>query len=163
MSLPSLDVRPDPAGAQLSRRATGRLARLGRELGAFGVVGVVNTAVTYAVTNVLRFGLDWGLVVSTVAATCAASAVSYLGNRLWTFRHRGQRAHRSASVLFLALNVVGLLIQLLCVGVTTYLLALRDPIAYNLALTIGITAGTAFRFWSYRKWVFPPTLHWRGP
>lgn len=127
-------------------------------MGAFGVVGLVNTAVTYAVTNALRFGLEWGLVASTLIATCAASVVGYLGNRLWTFRHREQRTLGGAYVLFLALNAVGLLIQLLCVGFTTYLLALRDPVAYNIALTVGIAAGTAFRFWSYKKWVFPPPV-----
>jgi putative flippase GtrA len=134
----------------------GRLSGLSRELSAFGVVGVVNTLVTYAVTNALRFGLEWGVVASTLVATCAASTVGYLGNRLWAFRHRGQRALGSAYVLFLGLNAVGLLIQLVCVGFTSYLLALRDPVAYNIALTVGIGAGTAFRFWSYRKWVFPP-------
>jgi putative flippase GtrA len=119
-------------------------ARLGRELSAFGVVGLVNTAVTYGVTNVLRFGLGLGILTSTVLATCAASNVSYLGNRFWAFRNRGRRRHGSA--LFLVLNVTGLLIQLLCVGFTGYLLGLPGPVAYNIA---------AFRFWSYRQWVFP--------
>jgi len=132
---------------------TARLARLGRELSAFGVIGLVNTAVTYGVTNVLRFGLGLGVLTSTVLATCVASNVSYLGNRFWAFRRRGLRRHGSA--LFLVLNVIGLLIQLLCVGFTGYVLGLRGPVAYNIALTTGIALGTAFRFWSYRQWVFP--------
>lgn len=48
------------------------------------------------------------------------------------------------------------MVQLLCVGFTGYLLGLRDPVAYNIALTVGIAAGAAFRFWSHKRWIFPP-------
>ena len=58
-------------------------------------------------------------------ATIVAMAVSYAGNRYWTFRHRQRTGVRREGVLFLLLNGVGLVIQLACLGFTTYLLGLH--------------------------------------
>jgi hypothetical protein len=51
---------------------------------------------------------------------------------------------------------VGLLIALSCLGFSRYLLGLHGPLADNIAANgFGLALGTAFRFWSYRRWVFP--------
>ena len=40
------------------------------------------------------------------------------------------------------------------IGLTTYGLGLKDPLAYNAASLLGTGLGTIFRFYAYRKWVF---------
>jgi putative flippase GtrA len=59
-------------------------------------------------------------------------------------------------MLFFLLNGVGLGIALACLGFSRYVLGLSGPLADNLAANvIGLALGTLFRFWSYRRWVFP--------
>jgi putative flippase GtrA len=59
-------------------------------------------------------------------------------------------------ILFFALNGVAMLIALSCLWISHYALGLDSPIADNIsANVIGLGLGTLFRFWSYRKWVFP--------
>ena len=54
------------------------------------------------------------------------------------------------------LNAIGLAITLLPLAVSRYVLDLDSALADNIsANVIGIGLGTLFRFWSYRRWVFP--------
>ncbi len=49
-------------------------------------------------------------------------------------------------------------IALGCLWFTHYALGFDSIIADNIsANVIGLALGTIFRFWSYRKWVFPDT------
>ncbi|WP_079031729.1 GtrA family protein [Streptomyces specialis] len=139
------------AGLPTPRRLRPKIA----ELGSFGLVGAVAFAVDTAGGNVLHFGLGLDALTSKVCSTTAATLVAYAGNRWWTFRHRDVGSVRRYP-LFLLLNVVGLAIALLCLAFTRDVLGLAGPLAYNLsANVVGTGLGTAFRYWSYRRWVFP--------
>ena len=140
-----------------SRAMYARLRRLAGELGKFGVVGALAFVITDAGTNLLHFRAGMGPLNSNVIASVVAMAVSYLGNRYWTFSGRQRTGVRREGVLFLLLNGAGLAIQLACLGLATYVLSLHGHLSYNLALVIGIALGTLFRYWSYR------TLIWRAP
>ena len=65
-----------------------RFRLLACELGKFGVVGVLAFVVTDAGTNLLHFRAGQGPLAANVIATVVAMAVSYAGNRYWTFRDR---------------------------------------------------------------------------
>jgi DNA-binding LacI/PurR family transcriptional regulator len=53
-------------------------------------------------------------------------------------------------------NSVGLAISVGCLWVSHYALGLTGPLADNIsANVVGLALGTMFRFWSYRRWVFP--------
>ena len=55
----------------------------------------------------------------------------------------------------MVVNAIGMVITVLPLGVTWYLLNLRDPISYNISTNIvGIALAMAFRFYAYRTWVF---------
>jgi len=85
-----------------------------------------------------------------------ATTVSYAGNRHWTFRRRGRSSVRREYLLFFLLNGVGLAIALTCLAISHYLLDFTSRVSDNIAANvIGLGLGTAFRFWSYRRWVFP--------
>jgi putative flippase GtrA len=132
----------------------GKVRLLAFELGKFGVVGVLAFVVTDAGTNLLHFRAGLGPLNANVIATVAAMAVSYAGNRYWTFRNRQHGGVRREGFLFLVLNTVGLAIQLACLGFATYVLGLRGGLSYNVALVAGIALATLFRYWSYRTWVW---------
>jgi putative flippase GtrA len=131
-----------------------RFRQLIHEGAKFGVVGGIGFLVSDGGTNLLQSTLHLGWLKSNVIATLAATVVTYLGSRYWTFRHRERGGMGRESALFFALNGMGLAIQLACLGFTNYALGLTGKFASNVALLLGICLGTLFRFWSYRKWVW---------
>jgi hypothetical protein len=50
---------------------------------------------------------------------------------------------------------VGLAISLLCLSISHYVLGFESVLASNVAANgVGLVLGTAFRFWSYRRFVW---------
>jgi putative flippase GtrA len=154
-----------------SRRATGRSGlinwllttwlRLWREAAKFGVVGLAGLVVDLGLFNGLRYlGGEGPLydkpLTAKALSVIAATMVTFMGNRQWAFRHRSQRGIRSGYLLFFALNGVAMAIALVCLWFSHYILGFTSPLADNIsANVIGLGLGTIFRFWSYRRWVFP--------
>lgn len=134
--------------------------RLFREVAKFGVVGAVGMLVDLGAFNLLRYDLDGtGLLhdkplTARALSIGLATVVTYVGNRLWTWRHRQRRAVLREYALFVGLNGVGLLINLAVLGLVNYVLLLDGPVPNNIASLVGIGLGTLFRFWSYRRFVF---------
>jgi putative flippase GtrA len=131
-----------------------RFRHLIHEGAKFGVVGGIGFIVADGGTNLLQATLHMGWLKANVIATLASMIVTYLGSRYWTFRHRERSGMGRETVLFFALNGIGLGIQLACLGFTNYALGMTDKLSSNVALLFGICLGTLFRFWSYRKWVW---------
>jgi len=125
------------------------------------VIGLLAYLVDVGLFNLLRFAGDPGLLedkplTAKVISVVAATAVSYAGNRHWTWRHRSRgRVHREIT-LFLVFNVIGLGIALACLAVSHYALGLTSPLADNVSANgVGLVLATGFRFWAYRTHVFP--------
>jgi putative flippase GtrA len=126
------------------------------ELLSFGFVGVVGTLIMIFGANLMRAWLGGSPVTSVVVPTVVSTVASYLLNRFWVFRHRDSDGSGREVAVFFALNGVGLLIQVVCTGFTYYTLGLHGGVAYNGGLLAGVAFGAAFRYWSYKKWVFTP-------
>jgi putative flippase GtrA len=127
------------------------------EFAKFGVVGVAELFITNAVYDLLFLHLGVGPVTSTTAATIAAMACTYLGNRYWSFRTRERTGVARELVIFAVLNGIGVLIQDAAVAFNYYLLHLgHNKLAGFAALNFGIALATLFRFWSYRRFVWAP-------
>lgn len=150
----------------MSVPATGLIARLRdrfghlfHELGKFGIVGASSYLVDVVVFNVFRdpIGAMWAKVTSTaIAATLA-----FIGNKLWTWRHREHARLHRAYALYFFFNAIGLGISLACLWFSREVLGAEWPnifrtrLADNVsAMVVGMTLGTVFRFWSYRTFVF---------
>ena len=117
----------------------------------FMVIGAVGAIVTFGAANALH---SIGKYKAITIATILATAITYLGNRYWTFRHRQGKGTTRDSTMFFVLNGVGLLIYYGCIGLID-LAGLGHSVAwYNVALVVGTGLGTLFRFWSYRKWIW---------
>ena len=132
-----------------------------REIAKFGLVGLSALVVDIGLFNVLRFAGGEGPLydkplTAKVISVAVATTVAYAGNRFWTFRHRGRTHMGKEYLMFFALNGVAMLIAVTCLWISHYVLGLDSPLADNIsANVIGLGLGTLFRFWSYRKWVFP--------
>jgi putative flippase GtrA len=135
-----------------------RLGHLVRELMKFGVVGGVAFVVDLGLFNLLLHATDKPLTSKTIS-TVVATTVAYAGNRHWTFRRRDRSGVRREYTLFFLLNGVGLAIALACLAISHYVLDFTGRLADNIAANVvGLALGTAFRFWSYRRWVFREPL-----
>jgi putative flippase GtrA len=159
--------------ADLITDAYRRFTELISELAKFGVVGAIAAVIDLGGAAYLHGVLGIGPLSAKAIAIAAATVVSYVGNRFWTFRHRGGHALLREWVVFIVLNVIGLLIAEISIGFTYYVLGLHDAIAYNVASVAGTGLATVFRYWSYKKWVFialdgdgaepvSPELTWAG-
>jgi putative flippase GtrA len=160
VSVPATTSQTEPAGPGLLAALWQRFGHLVHELGKFGVVGSSTFVLDLTISNLLLnvLGPFWSATVSmSVAAT-----VAFLGNRFWTWRHRERSGLHREYVLYFAFNLGGLLISLACVWLTWSVLGhfwpatFHSRLAYNVAKNgFGMALGTFFRFWSYRKFVFP--------
>lgn len=143
------------------RHLQSTLGDLYREIAKFGIVGLTALIVDIGLFNILRFAGGEGPLydkplTAKVISVAVATTVAYTGNRYWTFRHRGRTHMGKEYLLFFALNAVAMLIAVTCLWISHYVLGLTSPLADNIsANVIGLGLGTLFRFWSYRKWVFP--------
>lgn len=140
-----------------------RLLRLAHEGLRFMVVGGFGYVTDVAVFNLLLYAGDPGILhhkplTAKVLAVVVATLVTFTGHRLWTYGHRERGRTSHQYVLFFFFNGVGLGIALVPLAVSRYLLGLDGPLADNIsANVVGLALGTAFRWWAYRNWVFPPT------
>lgn len=130
------------------------------EVAKFGVVGLVALVVDVGFFNLLLYS-SWSPVfekplTAKAIAVVLATIVAYFGNRLWTFKARGTIAVGRGYLIFFGLNAVAMLIAMVCLAISHYVLGLTGPLADNVsANVIGLALGTLFRFWSYRRFVFP--------
>jgi putative flippase GtrA len=148
-----------PATRRRLRSLWDRFGHLVHEVGKFGVVGVVAFVVDVSVFNLL-LKLTGPFISATISMTVAAT-VAFTGNRFWTWRDRERSGLHREYLLYFGFNLVGLLIGLACLWVSSGLLGHYWPdifhtrLAYNLAKNVvGMALGTLFRFWSYRRFVF---------
>jgi len=125
------------------------------ELAKFGVVGFLSLLVDLAVFNGALLVLPHKPLTAKVISTAVSATNAFLLNRHWSFSSRSRRGVRREAVLFALCNVGGLLIALVCLAVSHYVLGLDNRVADNVAANgVGLVLGTAFRFWSYRRWVW---------
>ncbi len=131
-----------------------RVRHLIPELAKFGVVGGIGAVIDLGGAAALHGSYHVEALTAKAISIGVATVVTYLGSRFWTFRHRENQPLLREGVLFLALNVVGLIIAEAVIACTTYVLGYKDPIAYNVASLVGTGLGTIFRYFAYRRWVF---------
>ncbi len=135
------------------------------ELIKFAIVGgttfIIDSAIFYTLKLTI---LEPKPVTAKVIAGIVAVIASYVLNREWSFRDRGGRERHHEALLFFAFSGVGVLLSMAPLWFSSYVLQLRVP---NVTLTvenladflsayiIGNLLQMAFRFWAFRRWVFP--------
>lgn len=121
-------------------------------LGAYVVdVGLFNLL---AYSDIVNLPADASMVAKTISVSVSV-VFSWVVNRLWTFRNKSDKTRARELVLFIAINIGGLLIALMCLGVSRYVLGMTSQLADNIsANVVGLILGTAFRYVCYRYIVF---------
>jgi putative flippase GtrA len=135
------------------------------ELVKFAVVGgttfVIDTAIFVALKSTL---LGDKPVTAKVIGTTVATVVSYVLNREWSFRTRGGRRNHHEAMLFFLISAAGVVVTTVPLWISRYLLDLQTPQVSRLtqevadlvsAQIIGTLLAMAFRWWAFRRFVFP--------
>ena len=124
----------------------------------FAVVGLAGAVIVVAGADVLHYGVGLDRYASITIATVTGMVPNFLGNRYWAFRHRQRRVTGREVALFFALNCAGMVFQYACIGAAQVIPGLSGRFWYTAANIVGLGLGAAFRFWSYRTWVWhaPP-------
>ncbi|WP_436497875.1 GtrA family protein [Actinokineospora sp. HUAS TT18] len=156
-----------PTIAAARPQAPARVSALARhrDLIRFAVVGGGAFAVTLAVNYSLKLTVLTEKPVTALAiATTVSTVVAYLLSRHWSFAHRGGRQTHHEATLFLIVNAIAVGLNLLPPLVSRYVLHLRaaeigfvgqEVADFVSGMIIGTLLGTAFRWWAYKKLVFP--------
>jgi putative flippase GtrA len=140
---------------RLSQIVPERFRGITGEAAKFGIIGVANIVVNFAVVNLLLVTVMKGSELKANAVAVVVSATSaYFMNRHWTYRDRPKSTLRREYSLFFFFNLIGLIIQVGAVAFTKYTLHETHIVAINIATGFGIALGTLFRFWAYRTHVF---------
>jgi putative flippase GtrA len=93
--------------------------------------------------------------VAKVLAVLLAMIVTYVGNSALTWRGASGRGRRREVLLFVLFNAIGLGLSVATLALSHDILGLTSRLADNIsANVVGLALGTAFRFWSYRRFVF---------
>ena len=135
------------------------------ELIKFAIVGATTFVIDSAVFYTLKLTvLEPKPVTAKIIAGIVAVIASYIFNREWSFRDRGGRERHHEALMFFAFSGVGVLLSMAPLWFSSYVLQLRVPdvsltqenIAdFISAYIIGNLLQMAFRFWAFRRWVFP--------
>jgi putative flippase GtrA len=136
-----------------------------RELVKFALVGgttwVIDTAVFLLLKSTV---LAEKPLTAKIMAVMMATIVSYVLNREWSFRTRGGRERHHEAALFFLISGIGIAVYTAPLAISRYVFHLEVPevslftqeIAdFVSGQILGVLAGMAFRWWAFRRYVFP--------
>ena len=136
-----------------------------RELVKFALVGgttwVIDTAAFWLLKTTV---LAEKPLTAKIMAVLVATIVSYVLNREWSFRTRGGRERHHEAALFFLVSGIGVGVYSAPLAISRYVFNLAVPEVSLLTQeiadflsgqVIGVLAGMAFRWWAFRRFVFP--------
>ena len=136
-----------------------------RELLRFAVVGGISFVITMSVNYGLKFTvLRTHPVTALIVGVLIATIFSYVANREWSFRTRGGRERHHEALLFFIISGIGVAVYSAPLAISRYVLDLKMPgvslftqemADFVSGQIVGTLVGMAFRWWAFRRFVFP--------
>lgn len=128
------------------------------EILSFLAVGGAGYVVDVGAFNLLRDHMPTAALDPSVSKTIAvilAMIVTYIGNSMVTWRDQAGGDRKREIALFVIFNAIGLGLSIVTLTLSHDVLGLTSRLADNIsANVIGLALGTAFRYWSYKRFVF---------
>lgn len=140
-----------------------------REFAKFLVVGGTAWVVDMGLFTVLSHTvLERKVLTAKVVSVLVATIVSYVLNREWSFSSRGGRSMSHEAMYFFVINGMGMAINLIPLWLSHYVIGINVGNGYEritvsvadwiAANVIGTIVAMVFRYWAYRRFVFPKAL-----
>ncbi len=139
-----------------------------RELLKFAIVGGTTFLVDNGVWYLLKLSvLESKPTTAKAIAIIVATIVSYILNREWSFRTRGGRERHHEAALFFVISGIAVVVNLIPLYTSRYFFDLEVPHVtrfvqefadFTSGSIIGMVLAMFFRFWGFKKWVFPDEL-----
>lgn len=139
-----------------------------REMLKFAIVGGTTFVVDNGIWYILKLGvLESKPTTAKAISIIVATIVSYILNREWSFRTRGGRERSHEAALFFVISGVAVLVNLIPLYASRYLFHFEVPEVTRLVQEvadflsgsiIGMLLAMVFRYWAFKKWVFPDEL-----
>lgn len=141
-----------------------------REFAKFLVVGgaawIIDTGLFTLLSHTV---LDNKVLTSKIISILVSTIFSYVANREWSFVHRGGRELHHEALLFFLVNGLALVINLIPLWFMHYVVGINTGNGYSQfaqsvsdfisANVVGTILAMGFRYWGYRRFVFPDELH----
>lgn len=134
-----------------------------RQFVKFCIIGFSSMIIDVGISNVLtyRAGLYW-ILAKTISFTIAVTN-GFIWNSIWTFRGMGGGARHTMYMRFIAVNVVGLLLNIGLMK-SVFLVALTPHVLFHqgtppkpiwwLATLLAVVFVSVWNFIANRKWTF---------
>lgn len=139
-----------------------------REMLKFAIVGGTTFVVDNGIWYILKLGvLESKPTTAKAISIIVATIVSYILNREWSFRTRGGRERSHEAALFFVISGIAVLVNLIPLYASRYLFHFEVPEVTRLVQEIadflsgsiiGMLLAMVFRYWAFKKWVFPDDL-----
>jgi putative flippase GtrA len=81
-----------------------------KEVGKFGLVGIINTLLDIAILNILKFIFNFPTLSANIISTSVATINSYILNKSWTFKDKEKKWVKQF-VIFATLSAIGIAIN----------------------------------------------------
>ncbi len=122
-----------------------------------GLVGVLNTIVSFALFNVfLTLGMSW--FWSITVSFALTTFMSYLINRRWTFELKDGKVSGRETVSFFVVNVAAYFASVAIVWIADVMFGPLDRLGYNVALVFAAGLLILPKLAGYRDVVFRKAL-----
>jgi putative flippase GtrA len=119
----------------------------------YGVVGVLNVAIFFAIYDGLRLA-DTSTLVARAAAFVTTSFISFRLNKSWSFRDPRRHAVVRQYFSFLGFTAVGFALHTVLFTLFRIPLKRFGLLGENLALLCALPFSVLWNFTGYRYWVF---------
>jgi putative flippase GtrA len=139
-----------------------------RELLKFAIVGGSTFVVDNGIWYLLKLGvLESKPTTAKAIGIIVATIVSYVLSSEWSFRTRGGRERHHEAAMFFLISGIAVVINLLPLLASRYVFDLQTPHVtrfvqevadFATGSIIGMLLAMVFKFWAFKKWVFPDDL-----
>ncbi|HEX3011727.1 MAG TPA: glycosyltransferase, partial [Syntrophomonadaceae bacterium] len=127
----------------------------------FGITGIINTLIDFAVFNLLVAVTDihsgWLLGMVNMLAIAVAAANSYFMNRSWTFKNIDEQKRIRQITRFIIATAIGMFLNsiiLLLISSMADLIPVSNFVILNTGKVLGAILSASWNFIVYRQWVF---------
>lgn len=125
----------------------------------FAVIGVANTAISFAVFNWVAIGLHMPLLWANVVAWLAGFVNSFIWNRMWTFSDRTADPAGAVLLRFAVANVLALAVSSAIVAALQATIgaprgATTSALELNAIEAVAICCALCVNYYVSSRWVF---------